>query len=540
MHKFKFNLPIEALFILKKLKDNGFDAYLVGGAVRDLILLETKKQPIKIYDFDFTTNATPQEILKIFENSFYENDFGCVNISEKQLRMNINKDFEAEFSIPLYETYKTKQYIDLTKIKKPHESIKELVKDLDNEYKKNIIFEITTFRTNEIYSNFRKPNPKNLKWGKSIYEDLQRRDFTINALAINIKKHKLDEIFSNKKLLSFYSFKENDYEIIDKFDGIKDLNNKIIRSIGDPDKRLNEDALRILRAIRFSCQLDMKIDNDLDRSIKVNTHLLKQISIERITIEFFKILLLKNSDKAIQLLDKYHILDFLLPELLETKGVKQSGHHIYDVWTHSLLSLKNCPSDDPITKLAALIHDIGKPKTQKIINGQITFYNHEVVGAQLSKTIAKRFKLSNKQKEKLYLLVRNHMFYYQPYNTDAAIRRLIKRINIKYLNDLFAIREGDRLGSGSKQTSWRLEELKKRIYEQLNQPFDLKDLDINGHDLIQHFNLKPSKLIGQTLNYLMEKVLDDPSLNKKQTLLKLSKEFIFSSKKPEEELQENY
>ncbi len=229
--------------------------------------------------------------------------------------------------------------------------------------------------------------------------------------------------------------------------------------------------------------------------------------------------------KGIHLLEKTGLLQTIMPELITCRGVEQGGHHDTDVWTHSLDALHNCPSKDPIVRLAALLHDIGKPRTYQLRNGEITFYNHEIVSSRIADAIAKRLRLSNEQREKLFKLVRYHMFHYQPKDTDAAIRRMIKRVGLQYIDDILDLREGDRLGSGAKRTSWRLEELKQRIVDQLNQPMDTNDLALDGHDLIAELKLKPGKLIGEILDHLLELVLEDPELNTKEELLKKASEF---------------
>jgi len=172
------------------------------------------------------------------------------------------------------------------------------------------------------------------------------------------------------------------------------------------------------------------------------------------------------------------------------------------------------------------LHDIGKPRTRAVSNGSITFYQHEIVSSRIADKVATRLKFSNQQREKLFQLVRYHMFHYQPHDTDAAIRRMIKRVGLEYIDDILDLREGDRLGSGARRTSWRLEELKQRIVDQLNQPLDTTDLAINGHDLIQHFSLKPGKMIGLILNHLLEMVLEDPTCNTPTQLFEKAKQYL--------------
>jgi len=217
-----------------------------------------------------------------------------------------------------------------------------------------------------------------------------------------------------------------------------------------------------------------------------------------------------------------------MPELLEGKGVEQGGHHTTDVWTHSLDALRETPAIDPIVRLATLLHDVAKPRTYALRDGDITFYNHEIIGSRMASKIAKRLRLSNKDTQRVFTLVRHHMFHYQPHNTDSAIRRFMRKVGLANVDDILDLREGDRLGSGAKRTSWRLEEMKQRMIEQLNQPMEIKDLKINGNDLMEEFDLKPGRILGEVLNHLFEYVMDDPKLNNKEDLLKLSKKYLES------------
>ena len=181
--------------------------------------------------------------------------------------------------------------------------------------------------------------------------------------------------------------------------------------------------------------------------------------------------------------------------------------------------MRYCPSTDPVVRLATLLHDIAKPQTQAITPETITFYNHEVVGARTARSIAQRLRLSKKDVDRIFTLVRFHMFYYQPHNTDASIRRFMRKVGLANIDDILDLREGDRLGSGARKTSWRLEEMKQRMMEQLHQPLDVTDLALNGHDLMTELELKPGPEIGRILNSLFELVLDQPELNQRQSLL---------------------
>ncbi|MCL2110568.1 HDIG domain-containing protein, partial [Microgenomates group bacterium] len=377
--------------------------------------------------------------------------------------------------------------------------------------RQNHNFEITTFRSRELYEQDAR-HPSSFSWGKTIEEDLQRRDFTINALAL----------VADKKV-------DDKYTIIDKYQGQEDLAKMLIRTVGEAKVRFGEDALRMLRAIRLSVELNFSIEEKTWAALAENIDLLADISSERIRDELLKMLASDYPAAAIELLDQAGALKYIMPELLEGKGVGQSGHHTTDVWAHALDSLHYCPSSDPIVRLATLLHDIGKPATKQYSQGQWTFYNHQIVGAKMARKIGRRLHLTKEECERLYNLVRHHMFYYQPHDTDAAIRRFMRQAGLENLDDLLSLREGDRLGSGARATSWRLEEMKERMIEQLHQPFDVRDLAVDGHDLMKEFGLKPSKILGEMLNFLLEQVLDDSSLNQRDKLLSLANGYLLEN-----------
>ena len=443
-----FSLPEAIKNIFSIFKKNGFEIYLVGGAVRDFLLGKKPK------NFDFTTNATPEKIQSLFPNSFYNNTYGTV-------------------SIPL-------EIEDLSSLQKT-------------------IVEITPFRKEEEYTDFR--HPEKIEWAKTLEEDLARRDFTINAIAYDGKK------------------------IIDPHYGQKDLKEKIIRCVGDPDKRFTEDALRLLRAIRFASQLGFLIEEKTRKAIEKNSQLITKISWERIRDEFLKILKSDHPAEGVLFLRNTGLLKYILPELDVCFFIPQKSpkrHHIYDVGTHLVMSLKHCPSKDEITRFATLIHDIGKAKTFKKDEktGLITFYNHEVVGKKLAEKIAERFKLSSKQKEKLVRLVSYHQFTVSELQTDKAIRRFIRNVGKEYLLDMLDLRVADRLGSGAKATSWRLELFKKRLIKVQKEPFKITDLKVNGYDVMMILEIKPGPKVGEVLKYLFEKVVKKKLKNEREVLLK--------------------
>lgn len=447
------SIPDKILKYFEKIQKADFDVYFVGGCVRDLLL----KIPVK--DWDFTTNATPQDIMKLFPDSFYDNTFGTVGI-------------------PL-EIKGQKQ-----------------------------VLEITTFRTEQGYEDRR--HPTKVSWGKTIEEDLSRRDFTINAIASK--------------------FTDDKQEIIDPFDGQGDIKDHLVRAVGDPSKRFKEDALRLMRAIRLSSQLGFKIEEKTWEEIRKDASLIEDISYERIRIEFLKILSSDNPDLGVVLLKDSGILKHIMPELLEGVGVSQKRpgrHHEDDVFTHNLLSLKSTPSKDPIVRFAALIHDVGKPKSMgKDEQGLVIFYNHEVFGAKIGEQIADRFKFSKKEKDKIVTLVRWHMFLVDEKITDAAVRRFIRRIGVGNVKDMMDLRVGDRLGGGTQTAeSWRLKLFRERVEDQLKpKPFSIEDMAIDGNDIMKTLNIKPGPRVGEILTKLFEEVDEDLSKNTKDYLLNRIKE----------------
>ncbi len=422
---------------MEKMAAAGFAVYVVGGSVRDF--LSGKEN----HDWDFTTDATPEQIMAVFPESFYDNAFGTVG-----------------------------------------------VKMADGE-----IFEITTFRKEGKYSDRR--HPDEVSWGKTVEEDLARRDFTVNAMAMDLKDH-----------------------LIDPFGGQTDLRNKVIKAVGNPEDRFSEDALRMIRAVRLATQLCFTIDEATFLSIKENASLITKISGERVRDEMTKILSAKYPADGVKLLYNAGLLDYLLPELARGVGMKQPGHHIHDVFTHSLEALRFCKSSSWLVRLATLIHDIGKPATYKEFNGKPTFYNHEVVGAAIAKTIAARWHLSKDDREKLYILVRWHMFTVSELLTDAAIRRFIKRVGKENVADMLDLRIADRLGSGSRETSWRLEQFKDRIIEVQKHIPSVTDLKVNGNDVMQTLGIGPGPKVGKILNKLFEEITENPEKNERDYLLK--------------------
>lgn len=441
--KIQLDLPKSVEKILKDFRNNNYEIYIVGGAVRDMLMGRSAR------DWDFTTNATPEEILQIVPGGLYNNLFGTV------------------FT--------------------------------DNPKDSSRPYEITTFRTEEGYTDSR--HPDKVIWGKSLKEDMARRDFTINAIAADAEGN-----------------------IIDYFRGKADIDAKLIRAVGKAEERFGEDALRMMRAIRIASELGFLIEQETFEAIKKTAPSIGKIAKERIKEEFFKILSSDNPYEGILLFKNCGLAQEILPELEKCFGVEQKSpgrHHIFDVGTHLLMSLKFCKSNDPVTRFATLVHDIGKPQTfRKLPTGVITFYNHEMVSTKIAENIADRLRFSNKERDKFVRLVRWHQFTVDENQTDSAIRRIIRNVGIEYLDDMLALRVADRLGGGARETSWRLEEFKKRLVEVQKQPFAIKDLKIDGNDVIKELGLKPGPEIGKILNDIFTKVESKELENDRKSLLK--------------------
>ena len=472
-------IPTAAHLILSRLLKHGFDAYIVGGGVRDVLMGSTAK------DWDFTTNATPPQLLELFPDAYYNNEFGTVGLAHEHL---------------------AKQF--------PH-----LTTSQDSQVSGNGVYEITTFRKDFDYTNNRKPD--RVEWGTSIEEDLERRDFSMNAIALKL----VDQNFlaSNAHSESI----DVQVNVVDPFDGIGAIRTKTIVAVGKAHDRFTEDALRMMRAIRFGAQLGFSIEAQTLQAIKDNHELITRISFERIRDELLKILASPNPADGIMLLLSSGLLEHIVPEMIKSHGVMQGGRHKFDVWKHSLESLKECPSSDPVVRLATWLHDVGKPGTQRFEGPRgVTFYGHEVVGARMARDIARRLRLPNKDIDRIFTLVRWHMFTYSPEMTDAAVRRFIKRVGRENINDMIMLRIGDRKGGGSNATSWRLRELQQRIGENLYEPMSLKDLAINGNDLMVALKLSPGKKVGEILSALFEEVIEEPERNNAVYLLDRAKELV--------------
>jgi len=450
-------IPKEVQLILKKLKNSGHEAYVVGGCVRDVL------RNIEPTDWDVATDAKPEEIQKIFSESFYENKFLTVTVK--------------------------------TKSKDP--KLKEI--------------EITTFRSEAKYTD--KRHPDEIKFAKTIEEDLSRRDFTVNAIALKLTT-------DHKQLTT----------VIDPFNGQEDLKNKIIRAVGEPKKRFSEDALRLLRAVRFATTLgkNWKIEPRTLKAITGNAAWLRVISKERLRDEIEKIIMSPRAYEGFLLLHQTNLSQYLIPELEKGVGITQNRHHIYTIFQHSLLSLKYAAryNYNLAVRLAALFHDIAKPQTKRGEGLDATFYNHDVVGAKIAMGILSRLKFPKKLIEKVGILIRYHMFYYDPeIVSESSVRRLLNKVGPENIGELIQLRIADRKGSGvPKAKPYRLRHFEYIVSKVSRHPISVEMLKINGHDVMKILNIEPGPRVGLLLNALLSEVLDNPSKNKKDYLKERARE----------------
>jgi len=434
-----FQVKQGALEVIKKLKSKGFQAYLVGGCIRDLLLGITPEE------WDIATNASPQQVIELFEKVIPTGiEFGTV-----------------------------------------------MVLLTDGTY------EVTTFRSDEKYLDGR--HPAKVTFTNDLHQDLSRRDFTINAFAYDPETQ----------------------ELIDDFHGQEDLKNKLIRAIGNPIARFSEDGLRPIRACRFAAKLEFDIESETFRAIPKTLEIVKKVAPERIHDEIIKLLKAPKPSIGFELMRKSGLLKLLIPELENCYGVEQPPkYHKYDVYWHSLYSCDAAPAESYQIRLAALLHDIGKPSCKV----GYTFYNHDQLGAKMVEEILKRLKFSNSDIKTISNLIKNHMFEYSSAWSDAAVRRFIRRVGgIEEVKNLFLLRKADAKGMEREIEAEYLNELQTRIDKIIAEEnaLHISDLKVDGNDVMRILKIPPGPKVGQVLNFLLEKVLDRPELNQRETLLEL-------------------
>jgi len=451
--------------------NNKKEIYLVGGAVRDTLMGK------KNHDWDLATDALPEEVTAIVKRAG-----GKV--------------------IP-------------TGIK--HGTVTVLYK--------NKTCEVTTFRTESTYSDGRRPD--NISYAASIEEDLSRRDFTMNAIALRLCNAK------NSGSRRWLSFKApgigltNTIDIIDPFGGAKDIKAKIIRCVGNAAERFSEDGLRPMRAVRFAAQLGFKIEKNTLNAIGGALSVSAKVSQERVRDEIDKILSSAVPSIGFRLMEQTGLLNLFLGELAACRGIDQKGFHEFDVLDHSLLACDYAAANgfSREVRLAALFHDIGKPQVRELgESGVYTFYRHEEISASLCRKIMNRLRYPNAVMDYVCHLVKEHMFLYSDEWSDAAVRRFIARIKEEYLNDIYCLRRADIYGFSGKNPDYRsLQQLVERVNKVLTKSsaFTIKDLAVNGKDLME-IGVPSGKMLGCILKELLETVLDDPAQNSREKLLEIA------------------
>lgn len=436
-----FPIPDEVKKVSDDLRKAGFEAYLVGGCVRDLLIGRTPK------DWDITTNARPEDIQRIFPESFYENEYGTVGVKT------------------------------------------------GSEDPTLAVVEVTPYRTETGYSDKRRPDA--VVFGDSLEDDLARRDFTVNAIALD----------------------ESKGQTVDPYGGLKDIKDKVLKTVGSPADRFEEDALRLMRAVRLVAELGFAIDSETAAAIKEKAPNLGHISRERVRDEFVRILESDQPMMALVLAQQLGLLDYIAPDVPRGIGVDQNQAHSYDVFEHNLRALQHAadkawPLD---VRLAALFHDISKPETRRWSDEKKdwTFHGHEVVGSRVTRKALENLRFPRETIEKVSKLVRWHMFFSDPDQiTLSAVRRMIVNVGEENIEELLNLRVCDRIGTGRpKEQPFRFRKYKAMVDQALRDPISVTMLKTDGNRIMQKFHVEAGPRIGYTLHALLEEVLDDPKKN---------------------------
>ncbi|HVB19979.1 MAG TPA: HD domain-containing protein [Candidatus Paceibacterota bacterium] len=450
----KYSVPDEVAKIGRGLRDAGFESHLVGGCVRDLVIgIEPK-------DWDITTSATPEQIQAVFPDSFYENDYGTVGVKTS------------------------------------------------SENARLAIVEVTPYRTESGYSDKRRPD--SVAFGTSLLDDLARRDFTINAIALDDSKG----------------------HITDPYEGQKDIKDKIVRAVGNPKERFNEDALRMLRAVRLVAELGFGIDGETATAVSENSKHLSYVSRERIRDELVRILNSRQPMNALVLAQRLGILEFISKDLIRGIGIKQNQAHSYDVFEHLMRTMQHAADKDWNfdTRLAGLFHDVSKPETRRWSEekNDWTFHGHEVVGSRVTKKALEELHFPRETIDKVVRLVRWHMFFSDPEKiTLSAVRRMIKNVGEENIWDLLNLRICDRIGTGRpKEQPFRFRKYKAMVDQAIRDPISVMMLKTDGTHIIEKFHVNPGPKIGWVLNALLEEILDDSEKNNEEYLDKRTDELL--------------
>lgn len=449
-----FPVPKEVSIVAKGLRDAGYEAYLVGGCVRDLLLHRKPK------DWDITTNAKPEDIQRVFPESFYENEFGTVGV----------KTGSEDATLA--------------------------------------IVEVTPYRTESGYSDKRRPDA--VSFGERLEDDLARRDFTINAIALD----------------------ESKGHIVDPYKGQEDIRHKVLRTVGNPQERFEEDALRLMRAVRLVAELGFALDAATAAAIGEKAQNLSHISRERIRDELSRILMSSQPMMALVLSEQLGLLEHIAPDIRRGIGIRQNQAHSYEVFEHNLRAMQHAADKEwPFDlRLAALFHDVSKPETREWSEDKKdwTFHGHEVVGARVAYKALESLRFSRETIEKVSKLVRWHMFFSDPEKiTLSAVRRMIRNVGEENIHELLNLRICDRIGTGRpKEQPFRFRKYKAMVDEALRDPISVGMLKTDGSRIMERFHVQPGPRIGWLLNALLEEVLEDPKKNKEEYLDKRTSEIL--------------
>ena len=442
-------IPQPVFAIADKLRSAGKRAWIVGGCVRDSMLGK------EAHDWDVATDALPTDLVKLFPRA-----------------------------IPTGLQHGTVTVV------------------MHGEH-----YEVTTLRGETTYSDGR--HPDEVHFVDDIQADLARRDFTINAIAV--------DPFTG--------------HLIDPFGGAADIEKKIIRAVGKAEERFGEDGLRVLRAARFSATLGFDLDQATFDAIAPTIGTYKKVSAERVRDEWMKTMKAKQPSRAFEIMRKTGILAVSCPELMDSVGCVQNKYHSLDVWNHALVCMDAC-AGDPVLRIAALLHDVGKPRSRAFSDKtqDYTFYDHDKIGAEIADPICQRLRFSNDERARIVSLVRHHLFHYDEWS-DAAVRRWVKRVGVERLDDLYLLNEADLRGKGvlfEDDDLAPLEQLKAHVAKVLAEgaAFTTRDLAINGGDLMKILGLSPGRIIGEILEALLEAVIGDPALNEREALLALARDVV--------------
>ena len=443
------DVPADALALCERLRSKGKRAWIVGGCVRDLLAGRVAS------DWDIATDARPDDLLRVFPRAIPTGiEHGTVTV------MTGGRPYE-----------------------------------------------VTTLRGEGTYTDGRRPDW--VEFVDDITADLARRDFTVNAIAID----PLDGRF------------------IDPFDGRGDLGRRVLRAVGNPLERFSEDGLRVLRAARFVATLELALDPPTEDAIRPTLDTFRKVAPERVRDEWVKTMKARAPSMAFEVMRRTGILDITCPELVTGYGVEQNKWHAYDVWRHGLECMDACAAD-PILRIAALLHDVGKPRTRAWSDKteDYTFYDHDRVGAEMAEPIAARLRFSNEERARIVALVRHHLIHYSTDMTDAAVRRWIRRVGPERLEDLYVLNDADVRAKGRDFDTdlATLASLKVHVARVIAEGAALstRDLRVDGHDLMRELAVRPGRVIGEILSALLEAVTNEPTLNDHDALITLARELL--------------